>query len=80
MAETTYHNDKIYIPREIKEKLGLTDGDRLKIEVVEKGEARLRILSSDDATKKLLEMLENTPDLGEIKGTLSRREIYKDIV
>ena len=27
MAETTYHNDKIYILREIKEKLGLTDDD-----------------------------------------------------
>jgi bifunctional DNA-binding transcriptional regulator/antitoxin component of YhaV-PrlF toxin-antitoxin module len=75
LAENTYHNDMIYIPREIKEKLGLTDGDRLKIEVVEKGEARLRILSSDDATKKLLEMLENPPDLGEIKGTLSKRDL-----
>jgi AbrB family looped-hinge helix DNA binding protein len=37
MAETTYYEDKVYLPKEIREKLGLVAGDVLHIEVVEKG-------------------------------------------
>ncbi|MCJ7732282.1 AbrB/MazE/SpoVT family DNA-binding domain-containing protein [Candidatus Bathyarchaeota archaeon] len=33
MKETRYHNDKIYIPREVKEKMGLRNGDRVTIEI-----------------------------------------------
>jgi bifunctional DNA-binding transcriptional regulator/antitoxin component of YhaV-PrlF toxin-antitoxin module len=37
MAETTFHKDKLYVPREIRESLGLVDGDRLYIEVLDRG-------------------------------------------
>ena len=37
MVETTYYEDKVYLPRQVREKLGLVDGDVLHIEVVEKG-------------------------------------------
>ena len=79
MAETTYYEDKVYLPREIREKLGLTDGDILHIEVVEKGVAKLSIVHGCQATKKALEKLDNPPDLGAVKGKLTREEIYEDI-
>jgi bifunctional DNA-binding transcriptional regulator/antitoxin component of YhaV-PrlF toxin-antitoxin module len=78
MAETTYHEDKVYLPREVREKLGLVDGDVLHIEV-EKGVARLSIARGPAATKKILAKLDHPPDLGKVKGRLSREEIYEDI-
>ena len=79
MAETTYYEDKVYLPREVREKLGLVDGDVLHIEVVERGVARLSVMRRCGAAKRALEKLDNPPDLGTVKGRLSREEIYEDI-
>ena len=79
MAETTYYKDKVYLPREVKEKLGLVDGDRVYIEVTGRGIARLIVMRGSDAAKNILERLDNPPNLGELKGRITREEIYEDI-
>jgi len=79
MTETTYYEKKVYMPREIREKLGLVDGDVLHIEIAEKNTAKLSVIRRCDATKSVLEKLDNSPDMGAIKGKLSREEIYEDI-
>jgi bifunctional DNA-binding transcriptional regulator/antitoxin component of YhaV-PrlF toxin-antitoxin module len=79
VAETTYYEDKVYLPRQVREKLGLVDGDVLHIEVVERGVARLSVVRRCGAAKRALEKLDNPPDLGAVKGRLSREEIYEDI-
>ena len=79
MVETTYHKDKLYLPRQVREKLGLVEGDVLHIEVIEKGAAKISIIRRCGAAKRALEKLDNPPDLGTIKGKLSREQIYEDI-
>jgi bifunctional DNA-binding transcriptional regulator/antitoxin component of YhaV-PrlF toxin-antitoxin module len=79
MTETTYHENKIYLPKKIRETLQLVDGDVLHIKVVEKGTAQLCVVRRNNATKGALEKLDNPPDMGAIKGKLSRDEIYEDI-
>jgi len=79
MTETTYHEDKVYLPRQVREKLGLVDGDVLHIEVVERGVAKMSVVRRCGAAKRALEKLDNPPDLGAVKGRLSREEIYEDI-
>jgi bifunctional DNA-binding transcriptional regulator/antitoxin component of YhaV-PrlF toxin-antitoxin module len=79
VVETTYHKEKMYLPREVQEKLGLEEGDRIHIDVIGNGEARLSVVRSVEASKRILERLENPPDLGGISGRLSRGEIYEDI-
>jgi bifunctional DNA-binding transcriptional regulator/antitoxin component of YhaV-PrlF toxin-antitoxin module len=79
VAETTYYEDKVYLPREVREKLGLVDGDVLHIEVVEKGVAKLSVVRGCHATEKALAKLDDPPNLGKVKGKLSREEIYEDI-
>ncbi len=79
LAETTYYKDKVYLPREVREELGLVDGDVLHIEVIQKGVARLSFARGCRTAKKALEMLDNPHDLGKVKGRLSREEIYEDI-
>jgi bifunctional DNA-binding transcriptional regulator/antitoxin component of YhaV-PrlF toxin-antitoxin module len=79
LTETTYYEDKVYLPREVREKMGLVDGDVLHIEVVEKGTAKLSVVRRCEAAKRALKKLDNPPDMGAIKGKLSREEIYEDI-
>lgn len=79
MTETTYHKDKVYLPRQVQEKLGLVDGDRLYIEVVDRGVARLIVMSANRAAERILERLNNPPNLGQLKGRITRKEIYEDI-
>jgi bifunctional DNA-binding transcriptional regulator/antitoxin component of YhaV-PrlF toxin-antitoxin module len=66
------------VPREIKEKMGLTDGDKLQIEVVGKDEARISVVRRKGATERLIEWLDDPPIRGMLKGTLRRRDIYED--
>ncbi|MEM2998996.1 MAG: hypothetical protein QXX34_00520 [Candidatus Bathyarchaeia archaeon] len=75
VTETTYHEDKMYVPREVREKLGLANGDVLRIEVVEKGVAKLSVVRRREATKTL-EKLINPSNFGAVKRKLSREEIY----
>jgi len=79
MVETTYYEDKVYLPRQVREKLGLVDGDVLHIEVIEKGVAKLSVVRRCGAAKRALEKLDNPPNLGAVKGKISREEIYEDI-
>jgi len=79
MTETTYHENKIYLPKNVRETLRLVDGDVLHIEVVERDTAKLSVVRRNGATKGALEKLDNPKDMGTIKGKLSREEIYEDI-
>ncbi|MEA2090695.1 MAG: hypothetical protein U9O89_08105 [Thermoproteota archaeon] len=79
MAETTYYKNKVYLPREVQEKLGLVDGDRLYIEVLDRGVARLVVVRRSDMSKRILERLDNPPNLGKLRGRITREEIYENI-
>ncbi len=79
MAETRYYKDKIYVPLEIREKLKLADGDIIRFQVTAEGVAKIEVLRVSKATERLLQRLENPPNLGPIKGSLRRREIYEDL-
>jgi bifunctional DNA-binding transcriptional regulator/antitoxin component of YhaV-PrlF toxin-antitoxin module len=79
MCETTFYKDKVYLPRQVREKLGLVEGDVLHIEVVERAVAKLIVVRRCGASKQLLESLDNPPDLGSGKGKLTKEKIYEDI-
>ena len=79
MSETTFYKDKVYLPREVQERLGIAEGDVLRIEVLEKGVAKLEITRGCGAAARIIERLKDPPDLGKLKGKLSREEIYEDI-
>jgi bifunctional DNA-binding transcriptional regulator/antitoxin component of YhaV-PrlF toxin-antitoxin module len=74
MTETTYYENKVYLPKEVKDKLGLVDGDVLHIEVVEESTAKISVIRRCGATNRILEKLDSPIDMGTIKGKLSRRK------
>jgi bifunctional DNA-binding transcriptional regulator/antitoxin component of YhaV-PrlF toxin-antitoxin module len=75
MTETTYHENKVYLPKKVRENLRLVDGDVLHIEIVERGTAKLSVARRSGATKRVNDKIDNPPDMGAIKGKLSREEI-----
>lgn len=77
MVETTYHRKKIYVPAEVREKIGLREGDKLAVEVLDRKSFRVE-LKRKTAEEQILCALVNAPDVGVPKG-LTRREIYEDI-
>jgi bifunctional DNA-binding transcriptional regulator/antitoxin component of YhaV-PrlF toxin-antitoxin module len=79
MSESTYYDDKVYLPKGVREKLGLADGDVLRIEVVTEGVATMSVVRKCRKADLARELLRNPPKLGRIKGSLSREEIYEDI-
>ncbi len=79
MTDARFYNDKIYVPRSVREKLGLRNGDIVRFQTTSEGEVRLVILRNSEATQRLLKLLEHPPDLGAIRGGLSWAEIYENV-
>jgi len=77
LAETTYHEKKIYVPAEVREKLGLRDGDKLSVVDLDRKGFRVE-LKRKTAEEQILEILARAREVGVPKG-LTRREIYEDI-
>lgn len=77
LVETTYHKKKIYVPTEVREKIGLSDGDKLTVEVLDRKSFRV-VLKRKTAEEQILDALVNAREVGVPRG-LTRREIYEDI-
>ena len=77
MTETTYHEKKLYIPAEIREKLGLKPGEKLKVAIIDRRSFKVE-LQRKLPEEELVDALENPPEIGVPEG-LTRREIYEDI-
>lgn len=77
MVETTYHERKIYVPAEVRERIGLRDGDRLTVELLDRRSFRVE-LRRKTAEEHIIEALTNAGEIGVPKG-LTRREIYEDV-
>jgi len=77
LVETTYHKKKIYVPAEVEKKIGLREGDRLALAVLDKKSFRVE-LKRKTAEEQIVDALTNAREIGVPKG-LTRREIYEDI-
>jgi len=76
MAIATFHHSKLYIPRNIREKLGLRDG--MKIEVTVTGEASFTAVVVRDTTpeRSYIEGVLKAPLSSRPKGGFKRGELY----
>jgi AbrB family looped-hinge helix DNA binding protein len=77
MTEATYHENKLYIPAEIREKLGLRAGEKLKVTIMDRRSFKVE-LQRKLPEEELTEALENPLKIG-VPEELTRREIYEDI-
>ena len=76
MVETTYHKKKVYIPTEVKDKIGLRDGDKLTVTVLDTKSFKVD-LKRKTIEEQISDALTNAREVGVPKG-LTRREIYEN--
>jgi len=77
LAETTYHKNKIYVPAEVREKLGLRPGEKLNIVLLDKRSFKVELqrrLPEEELDDELI-----SPSKVGVPAKLTRREIYDDI-
>ena len=77
LTETTYHKKKIYVPAEVRERLGLRNGDKLSVVSLDRKGFRVE-LKRKTVEERILDALANCREVGVPVG-LTRREIYEDI-
>lgn len=77
MTETTYHKRKIYVPAEVRERIGLREGDKLTVVLLDKKSFRIE-LKRKTADEQILDALASAHEVGVPEG-LTRKEIYEDI-
>ena len=76
MAETTYHENKIYVPADVREKLGLRPGEKLNIVLLDRRSFKVE-LQRRLPEEELEEELKSPPKVG-VPERLTRRQIYDD--
>ena len=76
MADTTYHKRKVYVPAEVREKIGLEEGDKLSVVILDRKSFKVE-LKRKNADEQILEALAHPSEIGVPRG-LARREIYED--
>jgi len=77
LVETTYHRKKIYVPVEVREKIGLMEGDKLAVAVLDGRSFKVE-LKRKTADEEILEALAGPREVGVPRG-LTRREIYEGV-
>jgi len=77
LVETTYHKKKIYVPAEVRKRIGLREGDKLTVAVLDRKSFKVE-LKRKTAEEQILDALTNAREVGVPSG-LTRREIYEDI-
>jgi len=77
LVETSYHKKKMYIPADVRKKIGLRDGDELTVGVLNVKSFKVE-LKRKTADERILEALVNPSEAGVPSG-LTRREINEDI-
>ena len=76
MVDTTYHKRKVYVPAEVRKKIGLEEGDKLSVAVLD-GKSFKVELKQKNADEQILEALTHPSKIG-VPRRLTRREIYQD--
>jgi len=77
LVETTYHKKKIYVPAEVRERMGLREGDKLTVAVLDRKSFKVE-LKRKTAEEQILDALTSAREVGVPSG-LTKREIYEDI-
>ncbi|MFI5421221.1 MAG: hypothetical protein ACHQ1H_09675 [Nitrososphaerales archaeon] len=74
----TYHKRKLYVPKDVEEKLGLVDGDRAEIQVIDEKSFTVFLKRKSSPEDRMVERILHNPFTSTIKGKRFKREDYYD--
>lgn len=78
MANGTYHRRKLYIPKEVQERLGLTDGDEAEIHVLDDRSFTVTVKRTSAPEERIAQRILERPFSFAEKTPIKREDYYED--
>jgi bifunctional DNA-binding transcriptional regulator/antitoxin component of YhaV-PrlF toxin-antitoxin module len=78
MANGTYHRRKLYIPKEIQDRLGLADGDETEIRVVDDRSFTVPVKHAYDSEERIAQRTLERPFSFTLKTPAKREDFYEN--
>ena len=78
MANGSYHGRKLYIPKEIQERLGLTDGDETEIRVLDDRSFTVTVKRTSAPEERIVQRVLERPFSFAVKTPIKREDYYED--
>ena len=78
MANGSYHRRKLYIPKEVQEKLGLTDGDQAEIQVLDDQSFTVTVKRASAPDERIAQRILERPFSFDVKTPIKREDYYEN--
>jgi bifunctional DNA-binding transcriptional regulator/antitoxin component of YhaV-PrlF toxin-antitoxin module len=78
MANGAYHRRKLYIPKEIQERLGLTDGDETEMHVLDDRSFTVTVKRTSAPEERIAQRIIQQPFSFALKTPVKREDYYAD--
>lgn len=78
MAKATYHRRKLYVPKEVEERLGLADGDQAEIRVLDDRSFSVMLKRKTSPEERIARRALEHPLTFQVKSRLKRKDYYED--
>lgn len=78
MTEATYHKRKLYVPKEVEERLGLMDGDKAEIRIVDDRSFAVIVKRKSSPEDRIVRRTLEGPFTFTLKRPLKREDYYED--
>lgn len=77
MANGTYNGRKLYIPKEVQERLGLTDGDQADIRVLDDRSFTVTVKRTSVPEERIAQRILERPFSFAVKTPIKREDYYE---
>jgi len=78
MANGTYHRRKLYIPKEVQERLGLADGDEAEIRVLDDNSFTVTVKRTSAPEERIAQRILNQSFSFAVKTPIKREDYYEN--
>ena len=78
MANGTYHRRKLYIPKEVQERVGLADGDETEIRVLDDRSFTVTVKRTSAPEERIAQRILERPFSFTVKTPIKREDYYED--
>ncbi len=75
MPVASYHKRKLYVPREVEEKLGLADGDQAEIRIMDEKSFTVTVRKKSSPEERIVRRTVERPFTFTLKTSLKREDL-----
>ncbi len=77
-SKANYHKQKLHAPKDVEEKLGLVEGDKPEIRIVDEKSFTVSLRCKSSPEDRMIERIDQRPFISKMKAKTLKREDYYD--